>query len=181
LKLKIALIAAASIALTGSAFAQEKKNSLFLAGNISGSSGTDPTTSLFGGFGRLFGDSLELEGTFLRTANPSFESTGLGVGLKYYLRPVGKSGSVLPYLKAGVQYTFTSQQTTQTVQVSPTQFSTVTRWVDSNDTTATLGAGMDFAVNESVFPFFEATTSKSSKSNSSGTNYLIQLGVRVRY
>jgi hypothetical protein len=180
LKLKIAFIAAAAIAFSGSTFAQEKKNSLFLAGNISGSSGTDPTTSIFGGMGRLFGDSLELEGTLQRMASPNSESTGLGLGLKYYLRPVGKSGSVLPYLKAGVQYTLMSTQTTTTTVVG-NQFITTTRWVDSNDTTATLGGGMDFALNESVFPFVEATTSKSSKSNSSGTNYLIQLGVRVRY
>lgn len=179
MKLKIALIAAA-VAFTGTAFAQEKKNSLFLAGNISGSSGQDPTSSIFGGMGRLFGDSLELEGSMSYMGSSTMDSTSLGAGLKYYLRPVGKGGSVLPYLKAGVQYTLTSTQTTSTAFVG-NQVITTTRWVDSNDTVATLGGGMDFAVSESIFPFVEATASKSSKSNSSGTSYLIQLGVRVRY
>ena len=180
MKLKIALFAAAVIACTGSAFAQEKKNSLFLAGNISGSSGTDPSSSIFGGFGRLFGDSLELEGSLAYTGSSTMDSSSLGGGLKYYLRPVGKVGAVLPYLKVGVQYTLTSTQSTSTSVVG-NQFVTTTRWVDSNDTVATLGGGLDFAISESIYPFVEATTSKSSKSANSGTSYLIQLGVRVRY
>jgi opacity protein-like surface antigen len=177
LKLKIALIAAA-IAFTGTAFAQEKKNSLSLFGNISGSSGSDPSSTIALGLGRLFGDSLELEGNLIHAGTPTSDTNIVGLGLKYYLRPVGKGGSVLPYLRAGVQVMSSS---TDNTCFSATQGSYACGTTDTNDTTATLGGGLDFAVSESVFPFVEITTSKSSKSNSSGTNYLVQLGVRIRY
>lgn len=177
MKLKIAVIAAA-VAFTGTAFAQEKKNSLSLFGNISGSSGGDPTSTIGFSAGRLLGDSLELEGNLVYSGTPSSEAVIGALGLKYYLRPVGKGGSVLPYLKAGVQFTSTSVDKT-CVGTSGATFPCGT--TDSNDTTALLGAGLDFAVSESVFPFVEATASKSSKSNSSGTNYLVQIGVRIRY
>jgi hypothetical protein len=160
---KILIAAALAVAATG-AMAQAKPNSISLFGNVEKASGGDASGSLFFSYGRMLTESLE--GEFSISQNfGSDETTGVGLGLKYYLSPIGKAGATAPYL--GVRtFAFTG---------------------DLKYTSAEALTGLEYGITESASLFGElfAGTRKFSGSGSEflsdGNTAGLRVGLRLRF
>jgi opacity protein-like surface antigen len=156
LKKSLFTLAAVALLMSPAAFSADKRSSISASGNLSstkteasGFESTATSADIFLGYGFLLTDSIEL-GAELGT-NITEDDTGdtttsmlIGVTGKYYFRPVGDGGRLLPYAKLGVRI----------AQLDS----------DSADDTFTsygweVGGGLEFQVTENVSPFGEVSYS----------------------
>jgi hypothetical protein len=160
LKLKIALIAAA-LAVSSSAFAADKKTSISVFGNLSGSSGADPVGTVAVSFGRLLTDSFEVGAQYVTSFSSGNTFRMGGVNAKYYFGTVGKAGAVLPYVTAAVG-------------------------ANGSDTSSTghslqAGGGAEFVMTESASTFVEAVYDRNTISSHTTNGYQMQVGIKLRF
>ena len=160
MKFKIAFIAAA-LALSSSAFAADKKTSISVFGNVSGSSGADPVGTVAVSFGRLITDSFEVGAQYVTSFSSGNTFRIGGVNAKYYFGTVGKAGSVLPYVTAAVGASGSDQTSTgHNLQA---------------------GVGAEFVITESASTFVEAVYDRNTVNSRTTNGYQAQVGIKLRF
>lgn len=175
MKFKLAILVAA-LTLGSTAFAADKKQSISVFGNITIPEDGGNQGTVFLSFGHLFGDSWEFEGSIAQTYSSAGGSditfSTLGIGGKYYFKPVGGAGKVLPYAKVGLSASRSN--------------------APSPDYSSYLGGGgIEFAMNESASTFIEAVYSKDKYDTMRSGNITIggnttssivfNVGVKLRF
>jgi opacity protein-like surface antigen len=160
LKKTLFTLAALALLMSPAAFSADKRSSISASGNIGStktevdtgfgtSSSTATSADVFLGYGFLLTDSIELGlelGTNITEDNTGNTTTNMLVGVsgKYYFRPVGEGGRLLPYAKIGLRVsTLDSDSASDTF--------TSYGWE--------AGGGLEFQVTENVSPFGEVSYS----------------------
>lgn len=158
----------ATLAGVGPATAADKKNSFSLFGDISKNSGSDATGSVSVSYGRLFLDSLEVEGLlsyFLTAGQTSTNTLTGGAGVKYYFGAVGRGGAWVPYVFANGQGSRlkTEGQRSSSFRVYQA------------------GVGIEYNVTEAASVFVQAAGQRSEFDNNSVNGSRLNLGVKIRF
>lgn len=144
--------AVSTLAFGAAAVAADGNSSVSMFGNVSSqSSGSSDFSgaTIYGSYGRLLGDAIELEIQVGQSISGSggnsseVSSTSVGATAKLYFAPVGESGSFSPYLKAGLRVNFD-------------KFGGDTR----TGYGVLGGAGFEFALGGGVATFVEGTYSR---------------------
>lgn len=164
------VIAALAAAVAGPVLAADKSQSISVFGNLTIPENGGSTGTVFLSFGQLLGSSWELEGSLgqVYSASGNTETTVsiLGIGAKYYFRPVGGGGSVLPYLKLGASASRSSA-------------------ANSIDYSSILGgAGLEFTMNESASTFIEAVYQQNRYDSAfvkDDSSVVVQVGIKLRF
>ena len=164
MKLKIAILAAA-LAASSTAFAADKRMSVSVFGNISGSADTDPQGFISTSIGYLLTDSLEVGGVlsqFLSGGAKGSTTTSFGANVKYYFGSVGKAGATVPYVMASAQSSSSSSG-------------------GSSSTLLQGGGGLEFTMTENAATFVEAAAQRVSTGSNSSTGYQMNIGIKLRF
>lgn len=155
MKTKI-ILASALIALSGTVMAQSTKNqSVSVFGNYVKPSGGDGVGSIFGSYGFMPTENLELGVSAGASFSEGETSSHVGVNAKYFFGAIGRAGALVPYLKANV---------------------------DRGEGTTIYGGGVgaEYGLSESASLFAEALLMKSSGSGSDKLS-MVLVGITFRF
>lgn len=165
MKIKLAQIALAS-AMMASPFcvvqAEELQNSVSFFGMLMSPDTGDSTATVRVAYERAIDQNLKFGFNYQIMGSPQDTSTTVEGFGAYYFAPIGKQGSVAPYLKAGLSVTGSD-------------------YIDT--TTGTMiGAGLEFAISERVAMPIEIV--KQSYSSDSGSDFgytMTSIGLKMYF
>lgn len=105
-KTQFLAIAIAAAALAGNALAQEKQNEVSLYGDMSstdtGGTSTRTSTIQFS-YGKYLTSNVVGKINYMIMDSDGSKVSDLGLGARYYFKPAGKQGDVVPFVGAGIE------------------------------------------------------------------------------
>lgn len=105
-KTQFLAIAIAAAALAGNALAQEKQNEVSLYGDMSSTDtgGTTTKTSMIQvSYGKYVAPNVVGKINYMVMDSDGSTISDLGLGARYYFKPAGKQGDVVPFVGAGIE------------------------------------------------------------------------------
>lgn len=186
-KTQLIAVAIAALAFAVGAQAQEKQMEMSVYGDISSSKSGGSTTSL--GmvqvqYGKYFTPNIVGKVSYLLAGDMDTNTfTDLGIGARYYFKPAGKAGDIVPFV--GAQLDLTSQRSqsssTSCLTVAPFTCTTTTTTATSTGSGTGFEGGVAMFVSESASFDLRGYTQSYTITGTSTTRTGFNVGLTYRF